>query len=61
MVSQALGHSKLETTISVYAPNVQALSDEFTKTMDAAYAHTLLLQHDKDMTEWGNEKGSLYI
>lgn len=61
MVSQALGHSKLETTISVYAPSVQALSDEFTKTMDAAYAHTLLVQHDKDMTEWGNENGSIYV
>lgn len=61
MVSQALGHSKPDTTITIYAPNVQALSDEFTKTMDAAYTSTLLVQHDNEMTEWGEETGSLYI
>lgn len=60
-VSQALGHSRPETTITIYAPNVQQLSDEFTTTNDAGFTGTLLVQHDLEMTEWGNENGSAYI
>ncbi len=60
-VSQALGHSRTETTTTVYAPNVQTLNDEFTNTVDAGFTGTLLVEYDHDMTEWGNENGSLYI
>jgi integrase len=60
-VSQALGHSRTETTTTIYAPNVQTLNDEFTTTVDAGFTGTLLVQHDHEMTEWGNENGSLYI
>ena len=60
-VSQALGHSRTETTTTIYAPNVQTLNDEFTTTVDAGFTGTLLVEHDHEMTEWGNENGSLYI
>jgi hypothetical protein len=61
-VSQAaLGHSRPETTITIYAPNIQQLSDEFTTTNDAGFTGTLLVQNDLEMTEWGNENGTACI
>jgi integrase len=57
-VSQALGHSRIETTKSVYAPYVQPLIDEFTTMMDDAHSGTLLVQLDNELSEWGRENGS---
>ncbi len=57
-VSQALGHSRIETTKSIYAPYVQPLVDEFTTTMDDSHSGTLLVQLDNELSEWGEENGS---
>lgn len=60
-VSQALGHSRIETTKSIYAPYVQPLIDEFTTAMDDAFSETLLVQHEIELTEWGKENGSPFF
>lgn len=37
-VSQALGHTRIDVTKSIYAPYVQALADEFTSGLATAFA-----------------------
>lgn len=60
-VSQALGHSRIETTKSVYAPYVQPLVDEFTTAMEDSFNITLLVDHEREMSEWGNDSGASQI
>jgi integrase len=45
-VSQALGHSRVDVTKSIYAPYVQVLADEFTTAVDDYLNAALLRQHE---------------
>jgi hypothetical protein len=44
-VSQALGHTRIDVTKSIYAPYVQILSDEFTTALDDSLNESLLRMH----------------
>jgi integrase len=44
-VSQALGHTRIDVTKSIYAPYVQILSDEFTTALDDSLNESLLQMH----------------
>jgi integrase len=52
-VSQALGHTRIDVTKSIYAPYVQILADEFTTALDDSLNESLLRMHvlAKDSTE----------
>ena len=52
-VSQALGHTRIDVTKSIYAPYVQILADEFTTALDDNLNESLLRMHviAKDSTE----------
>lgn len=52
-VSQALGHTRIDVTKSIYAPYVQILVDEFTTALDDSLNESLLRMHvlAKDSTE----------
>jgi integrase len=44
-VSQALGHTRIDVTKSIYAPYVQILADEFTTALDDSLNESLLQMH----------------
>lgn len=52
-VSQALGHTRIDVTKSIYAPYVQILADEFTTALDDSLNESLLRMHvlAEDSTE----------
>jgi integrase len=52
-VSQALGHTRIDVTKSIYAPYVQVLADEFTTALDDSLNESLLFMHvlAEDTTE----------
>lgn len=58
-VSQALGHSRIEVTKSIYAPYVQVLVDEFTEGVDDYLNEALLTKHlqfEREMDEGNGQK-----
>jgi integrase len=44
-VSQALGHTRVDVTKSIYAPYVQVLADEFTTALDDSLNEAMLRDH----------------
>lgn len=51
-VSQALGHGRIETTKSIYAPYVQPLIDKFSAGMDDAFNILLFSEYDLEMGDY---------
>ena len=50
-VSQALGHSRIDITKSIYAPYVQSLSNEFTTGLGQYLRSTQTAEHSAELME----------